>query len=151
MAKKEKKKELSESSLSKETRNAVIGVLSLLLAILLFFAAFGGGGPVGGLLYKGLSYLFGIGYYLVPLVFIILSISFFRSREKNFALPQTLGSLLFFISSLGLVNIAVLTRGGIIGGLISAPLLSLFAPFLSVIILIALIIISLLVIFDTSI
>src|ERR1035437_6460360 len=152
MAKKDnKKKDTPGSLISKETRNAIIGVLSLLLAILLFFAAFGGGGPVGGLLYRGLSYLFGIGYYLVPPVFLILSISFFRSREKTFALPKSLGALLFFVSSLGLVNIAAPSRGGVVGGLISAPLLSLFAPSLSVIILLALIIISLLVIFDTSI
>jgi len=153
MAKKDttKKKDSGESALSKETRNAILGVGSVVLTILLFLAAFGGGGPVGGLLYRGLSYLFGIGYYLVPLVFLLLAVSLFRSHEKGFALPQTLGSLLFFVSSLGLTNIAFPTRGGVVGGLISAPLLSLFAPSLSVIILLALIIISLLIIFDTSI
>src|SRR6185312_14513707 len=98
MAKKDttKKKDSGESALSKETRNAILGVGSVVLTILLFLAAFGGGGPVGGLLYRGLSYLFGIGYYLVPLVFLLLAVSLFRSHEKGFALPQTLGSLLFF-------------------------------------------------------
>ena len=152
MAKKDnKKKDAPESTLSKETRHAILGILSVVLTLLLLLAAFGKGGPVGDMLYRGLSFLFGIGYYLIPIVFLLLAISLFRAHEKNFALPQTLGSVLFFFSSLGLVSIAFTTQGGVVGDIISKPLLSLFAPALSVIILLALIIISLLVIFDTSI
>lgn len=157
MAKKEKKKRSAEESesflgtLSEETKNAIFGVGSLLLTTLLSMAAFGVGGPVGGFVYKGLSYLFGIGYYLIPLVFLLLAISFFRSHEKNFALPQTIGSILFFFSALGVVGVILPTKGGLIGYWVAKPLLSLFAVYLSLIILIALIVVSLLVIFDTSI
>ncbi len=139
------------SSLSEETKNAIFGVGSLVLTLLLSMAAFGVGGPVGGFVYKWLSYLFGIGYYLIPLVFLLLSISFFRSHEKNFALPQTIGSILFFFSALGVVGALLPTKGGIVGYWVAKPLLSLFAMYLSLIILIALIVVSLLVIFDTSI
>src|ERR1035437_4035625 len=82
----------SQSSLlehiSKETLNAILGVLSIVLTLFLFMAAFGKGGPVGDTTYIGLSFLFGIGYYLVPIAFLMLGISFFQAREKNFALPQ---------------------------------------------------------------
>lgn len=149
MVKKDKK--LREAFLAKETFNAILGVASSVATLLLILAAIGLGGPVGGLTYKGLFYLFGIGYYLVPLVFLILAISFFRSREGDFALPQSLGSILFFFSSLGIVDILLPTRGGVVGGAISKPLLSLFAIYLSLIILVALMVIALLIIFDTSI
>lgn len=156
MSKKSKNKRRSkddESSsffdrISKETWNAILGVLSLLVTIFLLAAAFGKGGVVGGWAYNSLSFLFGIGYYLVPLVFALLSISFFRSKEKDFALPQSLGSVLFFVSSLGLTNILLSNQGGLVGGFISSPLVSLFDKPLSIIILISLIIIALLVVFD---
>ncbi|MBX4195717.1 DNA translocase FtsK [Candidatus Parcubacteria bacterium] len=149
MAKKDKKQR--EPFLSKETLNAIFGVASLVATLLLILAAFGVGGPVGAFTYKGLSYLFGVGYYLVPLVFLLLAVSFFRSREKNFALPQFVGSALFFFSALGVVDLLMATKGGLVGGFISKPLISLFAIYLSLIILLALMVISLLVIFDTSI
>ena len=34
------------------------------------------------------------------LVFLMLSVSFFRSHEKSFAIPQVLGSVVFFFSTL---------------------------------------------------
>ncbi|MBX4200182.1 DNA translocase FtsK [Candidatus Parcubacteria bacterium] len=153
MAKKQKPKKEATSwfeTLSEETINAILGILSLVLTFFLLLAAFGKGGPVGSFTFRSLEYLFGIGYYLVPLVFIMLAISFFRAHEKNFAIPQVLGSVLFFISSLGLISLLVDTKGGVVGGLIAGPLYSLFDFYLSVIIVVALIIISVLLIFDTS-
>jgi len=134
--------------ISKETLNAILGVLSAVVTIFLLLSAWNKAGVVGISTYDFLSYLFGIGYYLVPLVFAILSISFFQSKEKDFALPQTLGSILFFVSSLGLTSLWIPSRGGITGGIISSPLLSLFDKPLSTVILVSLVIISLLVIFD---
>ncbi len=156
MSKKSKKKQHGLESekpsfferISKETLNAILGVLSSLITVFLLSAAFGKGGMVGSGVYTFLSYLFGVGYYLVPLVFALLAVSFFQSKEKDFALPQTIGALLFFVSSLGLTNLLAVDRGGIIGGFISSPLISLFDKPLSIIILIALILISLLVVFD---
>jgi len=134
--------------ISKETLNAIFGVLSTVVAIFLLAAAWDKAGIVGVKTYEFLSYLFGIGYYLVPLVFAILALSFFQSKEKDFALPQILGSILFFVSSLGLISLWMPSRGGITGGLLSEPLLSLFDKPLSTVIFISLIIISLLVILD---
>jgi len=134
--------------ISRETLNSIFGVLSILVTIFLIFAAWGKAGVVGNWTFHSLTYLFGIGYYLVPLVFAILAVSFFQSREKSFAIPQIISSLLFFVSALGLTNLWVPSRGGITGGIISNPLLSLFDKPVSTIILISLILISLLIIFD---
>lgn len=157
MTKKDRKQRQStddeaySGAISKETLNAVFGVASLVATLLLILAAFGIGGPVGSVTFRGLSYLFGIGYYLVPLVFLMLAVSFFRSHEKNFALPQILGAVLFFFSALGTVDLLMPLKGGLIGGFISKPLISLFAIYLSAIILLALMVIALLITFDTAI
>ncbi len=155
MSKKDKKRRSQSEDkpsflerISKETLNAIFGVLSTVVAIFLLAAAWNKAGIVGVKAYEFLSYLFGFGYYLVPLVFAILALSFFQSKEKDFALPQILGSILFFVSSLGLVSLWMPSRGGITGGLLSGPLLSLFDKPLSTVIFISLIIISLLVVLD---
>src|SRR3990172_6730981 len=136
--------------ISRETANGIFGVFSIVLAIFLVLGAFELAGQAGRLTYTSLSYLFGIGYYLLPIVFLLLAVSFLREQERDFAMPQIFGSFFLFISSLGLVNL-LSTEGGIIGGFISKPLSSLFDIYLSAVILIAFITISILVIFDTSI
>src|SRR3989344_5399990 len=144
--------------LQKETLNTIIAVLLFVLAV--FFILSSGlinkGGRVGILTYKVFHYLFGVGYYLLPVLFFILCVSFFRSLQKRLALTHTVGGILFFISSLALINIISesndgIESGGIIGGFISRPLINMFDTYVSTIILIALIIISLLTIFDAPI
>jgi len=133
-----------------ETANGILGVFSIVLVIFLLLGAFDLAGRAGTIVYIGLSYLFGIGYYLLPVVFLLLAISFLREQERNFAMPQTLGSILLFFSSLGLVNLFS-NDGGIVGKLISKPLDAFFHVYFSVVILVALVITSILVIFNTSI
>ena len=135
---------------SRETLNAITGVFSLVLAIFLVLSAFEKAGRVGSVAYEWLFYLFGIGYYLLPLVFFLLTISFIQNRKREFALPQFLGSFLLFVSALGLVNL-VSSNGGLVGGFISRPLASLFDTYVSAILLLALVVISILIIFDASI
>ena len=135
---------------SKETLNTILGVVSLVLVIFLLLGAFGLSGKAGTVVYDWLSYLFGVGYYLLPIAFLILSVSFFQERERDIAFSHMFGSLLFFVSSLGLVDL-VSANGGVAGNFLSNPLRSLFDVYISAIILIALIVISLLVVFDTAI
>src|SRR3989344_703936 len=114
---------------SKETANGILGVFSIVLSI--FF-------------------LFGFGYYLLPVVFLLLAASFLREQERDFAMPQIFGSLVLFLSSLGLVDI-LSNDGGVAGRFLSQSLSSLFDIYLSAVILVALVVTSILVIFNTSI
>ena len=161
MARKPKKKSrnweeggVTSNLASKETLNAILGIFSLVLVFFLLLGAFGFAGKAGTLSYGGLSKLFGIGYYLLPLVFLVLSVSLFKEaqdeEDRNPALPQMLGSLLLFVSSLGLVDL-ISDNGGMVGSIISTPLVSLFDVYLSALILLALLVTSVLVIFNTSI
>ena len=139
------------SYLQEETLQAILAVVFFVLALFLILSAFEKGGVAGQKSFQTLSSLFGVGYYLLPIVLFILCLSFFSHFGKTLARTKSFGGLLFFISSLALINIALPSRGGIVGGFISKPLLDVFDAYASVMILIALTIISLLVIFDTAI
>lgn len=153
---KEKSKDKAEtqhSHLKEETLHTIIAVGFFVLAIFLVLSAgpIGKGGRAGIKAFEMFHYLFGIGYYLLPIVFFILCVSFFRSLQKKLALTHSIGGVLFFLSSLALTNIISKGNGGIVGGFISKPLLNTFDTYVSMLILIALIIISLLTIFDAPI
>ncbi|MSU45264.1 MAG: DNA translocase FtsK [Candidatus Zambryskibacteria bacterium] len=134
--------------LQEETVRAIVAVVLFVLALFLLLSAFGKGGVVGRKSFETFSYLFGIGYYLLPILFVILSVSFFRSLHKKLALTHSIGGLLFFVSALSLVNISLPNSGGVVGAFISKPLIDMFDTYVGVLILIALIVISLLTIFD---
>jgi S-DNA-T family DNA segregation ATPase FtsK/SpoIIIE len=136
----------SSSSLQKETIQGILAILFLVLSIFFALAGFGKAGKAGAV-YPFFQYLFGIGYWLLPILLLILCISFFNSMKKKLAVTHSIGGLLFFVSSLSLVNIFT-QDGGLIGKAISSPLVSLFDVYASVIILLAFIIISFLVMFD---
>jgi len=135
---------------SRETANGIFGVFSIVLSIFLLLGAFGLAGRAGTLVYDWLAYLFGFGYYLLPVIFLLLAASFLREQERDFAMPQIFGSFVLFLSSLGLINLFSET-GGIVGSLISRPLDSYFHIYFSGVFLSALVVISILVIFNASI
>ena len=135
---------------SKETANGILGVFSIVLSVFFLLGAVGFAGQAGTLVYNWLSYLFGFGYYLLPIVFLLLAASFLREQERDFAMPQIFGSLVLFLSSLGLVDL-LSNDGGVVGRFLSQSLSSLFDIYLSAVILVALVVTSILVIFNTSI
>ena len=137
-----------ERLLKEETVRAIVAVMFFVVSIFLLLSAFSKAGWVGAKAFENLSYLFGVGYYILPILFMILSVSFFRTLHKKLALTHSIGGLLFFTSTLSLINISMPEKGGVIGKLISNPLLNLFDTYASVVILIAFSIISLIVIFD---
>ena len=65
--------------LREETRNSIIGILLLIVAVVLIIAATGSGGYLGTKTYNGVHYLFGVGYYILPLLFVLLGVNFFRA------------------------------------------------------------------------
>src|SRR3990167_10148559 len=135
--------------ISRETANGILSVFSIVLAIFLLLGAFSLSGQAGTVVYEWLSYFFGVGYYILPVVFLLLATSFLRAQERSFAMPQIFGSFVLFLSLLGLVNL-VSDEGGIVGVLISRPINSFFHIYFSAVILVALAIISVLVIFNVS-
>lgn len=155
---KSKDAENSEPRLQQETLQGIVAILFFVLGVFFTLSAFkdsDGNNLAGFVGTKSYSifhdYLFGIGYYILPIVFFILCISFFKSLKKRLALTHSIGGILLFLSSIGLINIILPNRGGVIGGFISSPLVNLFDVYASILMLTALIIISFLVLFDTTI
>jgi len=152
------------SSIKNETKQGIFAVTFLVLAIIFILASIKTGlpgsevyyaGPVGKEAYYLLSKLLGIGYFLLPLFFLMLSVSFFKAEERNFNNIKFFGGILFFISGLGIIDLVSkqywTAQGGKIGWLISTPLFSMFGFYASAIILFALLVISCLVLFETQI
>src|SRR3989344_4666008 len=139
------------SFIRRETLHTILGVLSVAITIFLLLGALELAGAVGKAVFSVFSYLFGIGYYILPLVFLILAFSLLQTRERKYTWPQILGALIFFVSGLGLTSLLFVERGGVVGRSISGPLVSLFDLYAGAVILVSLALISLLVIFDASI
>ena len=147
-----KKSEQKEKKLylKEETLETIWAILFFLISVFLLLAAFNKGGVVGTKSYEFFTFLFGIGYYLLPIVLILLGISFLKEIRDNFATPKILGSVSLFI--FGLVTIDLLfEQGGAVGSLISTPLLNLFDFWVSLFFALGFVIISLLVVLDTKI
>ncbi len=142
-------------NLKKETRHSILAVTFFVLAILTILASLDLSGIVGEKLFSALSWLSGIGYFLLPVIFIMLAISFLRQEEREFNGLKTTGALLFLISGLGIIStlskILEWTRdGGHIGKAVSSVFLWLFGSTATLIILSALIIISCLILFEAE-
>jgi len=110
----------------------------------------GGGGAVGAFIFSWLSWLLGVGYLLLPLSLLLLSVIVLRSFEKHFGWVQMASMAVFLLSGLGLVALTFSGRGGVIGAGIADPLMAAIDTTATVIFLVAFIIASLIVAFDVD-
>ena len=141
--------------LKKETHHSILAITFFVLAILTVLASMDLFGPVGENIFSALYWLSGVGYFLLPVIFIVLTISFLKQEEREFSGLKTTGAILFFLSGLGIISsLARLldwTRdGGHIGKAISSLLIWLFSSTGALVILSALVIISLLILFEAE-
>jgi S-DNA-T family DNA segregation ATPase FtsK/SpoIIIE len=141
---------IEQKVLKPSTIQSVWGIAMFVLAIFFLFASLNKGGSAGNAIYNALSQLLGLGYYLIPLTFMLLSIAFFGERNRKFYLSKSLGALLFLLSSLGIISLINLESGGFVGKMVAIPLVKLFDYPTSYVITIALSLISILIIYDSS-
>ncbi|MDD4989171.1 MAG: DNA translocase FtsK [Candidatus Pacebacteria bacterium] len=135
--------------LKEETTQTVLGLIFLALSIFLLLSSADKAGPVGKAIYELFSFLLGIGYFLIPILFILLGFSSIKKATGHFVLSRIIGSLFFFFAGLGVLDILAPGRAGIIGKIVSTPFLKFFDFYASVFLLFVIIIISLLIILDT--
>jgi len=154
MARKKKGDKDTESGsikLKDETVSWIFAVSFFVLFIILMLAPPGMAGNLGNKLYNILKILFGLGYFLLPALSLLLSISFAKSLKHSFGVTRALGSALFFLSSLALLDLTFYGKGGLVGKILHQPLVKLFDVYATSVILGALIIIGMIVILDTAI
>jgi DNA segregation ATPase FtsK/SpoIIIE, S-DNA-T family len=159
MAKKNKKEnrntDLGLKRLKEETVSWILAIIFFVLSIFFMLAAFQKAGFVGTEVFNIFSKLFGYGYFLMPIVCLILGISFTKSIKQSFGATRFIGAVLFFISSLALLDFTFaqfgsIKKGGFVGNILQQPLVKLFDVYATPIILGSLIIISVLIIFDAA-
>jgi len=143
MPKKEKKKGRNKRffEISPEVKKSVVSIILFCLSFIFFLAAAHIAGPAGNFVYNSLYFLFGLGYYLLPLVLLVIGISVLFSSK----LPANSveGGLIFIVCGLGLIDL-FFEKGGEIGkwvgmlaipfGKISATIIFLTGLFISVLI-----------------
>ncbi|MBI5816801.1 MAG: DNA translocase FtsK 4TM domain-containing protein [Candidatus Yonathbacteria bacterium] len=138
------------SGLKEETRHAVFSIIFFAFAVLFVLAPLSKAGIVGHYLFAWLSALLGVGYFILPVLLILLAISFLKETRPNFAISTGGGAILFMLSTLGIIDIVSKnSSGGIMGKIVSVPVLKLFDTTAGLILLTAILAASLLIMFDT--
>lgn len=132
-----------------ETMRSVYAILAGILALLFVLAPTGIGGTVGSTLFNWFSMLFGWGYFLVPITLALLVVGLVREHEaEDVGATRIIGALILFASGIGILSL-VGNHGGMVGGLIAYPLLSLFDTAFSMIALVAIAVVGSLIALDT--
>ena len=149
---KDKEERESRFDISQETKNSIWGIGSFILAVLSVLSFMGKAGVAGEGFNIFARSLFGWGFFIVPVAFLLLGFSFMKSISRKIYHSAVFGTLLFVGSILGTFYIfgngnfdTRLIQGGYLGVILGAPLLSSMGFGASLIILLALIVIALLV------
>src|SRR3989344_3782473 len=145
--------------LKDSTWHAIWSIVCFALSIFFTLAIFKKAGIVGGYAFNAMIYLFGSGYYLLPLLGILLGISFLRAGRPRFMLVNTLGGIFFLIAGLGLIELGlghgVAGSQGYAGGLFGYGIyiggIKLFGIYATAVFLVALLLVSLLLVFESRI
>ncbi len=144
--------------LNPETKKSVLGVIFITLALVSLFAYFGAAGIAGTYIKEALISFLGIGFFIVPITFLMVAAALFKSLKTNFYLSMILGGVLFFFSFLGLID--VLSRSlsssedfaaGWVGFIVAYPFFNFFGFWVSVITFVASILISFALVFNVPI
>ncbi|MEE8131769.1 MAG: DNA translocase FtsK 4TM domain-containing protein [Candidatus Paceibacterota bacterium] len=115
---KQKGAETENSRLHPETKKSVWAIVFLGIAVIFILASFQNAGPVGNFIYKVFEKLFGLGYYLLPTIFLIMAGVFLFSERKKIYQITFIGAILFVLSGLGLIDIIFQDKGGLVGNII---------------------------------
>ena len=141
------------SGLKTQTKHGIIAVVFFVFAVFFLMSKFNVAGPVGDFFNTNLKLLLGVGDILLPILFLLLGVSFIKSEVPDIGWIRTLSGMLFLLSSLGIIDIASGAgnhQGGFIGEILSTPFVALFDVYASILFLGAILIISLLIMFDTK-
>ncbi len=141
----------SEPTIREETRHAILAVVSFAVAAFLVLAWLGYAGAAGRLLYSALETVFGVGFFVFPLLALLLGFSFLQSTRPNLVGMRFLGGGLFLVATLALAAVGFGgEEGGWLGRLIAWPIVKLFDYYAGVIILVAILAISIVIMFETK-
>jgi DNA segregation ATPase FtsK/SpoIIIE, S-DNA-T family len=146
--------------LKDDTRASIWGICFLILGVIILLSIFELAGVAGDFVYSVLKSLFGIGYYLLPILSVFVGIAIMRKNRPQVAALQSITALAALVSTLSIINIvdnsarttevASSIYSGYVGALVAWPFVRLFGIYAAIIILGATLVISLIAMFDES-
>ena len=145
--KKEQKEKTSKFTLPGEAKRWIEGTIMFLIALILTFSFFDKAGWAGKAIFEGIAYLIGRTVFAVPLIFITGGFIFLKARYKNFFWPTLLAILILILSTSAILEILFPgnEKGGLIGALLSWPVVGLFGVWVAQIIFATVMLLSLLI------
>lgn len=130
--------------LEDQTKKAILAIIFFSFAIITLLSIWHKAGPFGELLFKSFSYLFGWGYFILPIVFLLMTYEFLKSRREHIYFATIFGAFLLFISILGVLDLySENNDAGLVGYGIAVSLNKIFGFWASLVLLISSIFISL--------
>src|SRR3989339_751512 len=166
MARKKKRQKKSPQKeevfgLSPETKRGIFAIFILAASALIFLSFFEIAGSVGIVIDTALAYLFGWDRFLVPVAFILLGASLLFPDQKKLSGWNALGFFFFFLSFNALLNLSLIHRvnapfanlsiaGGYLGEFLGFYLPSLTGFWGALVIVASLLLVSLLLLFNTT-
>ena len=150
MAKRKKTKEISAGyskkpffDLEDQTKKAILAILFFSFAIIIFLSIWHLAGPFGELVFRSFNYLFGWGYFILPLVFLMMAFEFLKSRRKHIYFATIFGAFLLFFSILGILELSSSNNyAGLAGYITVFSLNKIFGFWASLVLLISFVFIS---------
>lgn len=130
--KEDRKRKNKRDPLHTETILAILSVVALIFALLLALGATHLGGKGGEIIFKGFYALFGVYAFGVPFVFLSLTYYLWKEQLPDLPLLKSMGTLLLLF---GVAIVMEVSGGngahpaGLLGELLSMPLLANFSPF----------------------
>ena len=151
MAKRKKTKKISIDyskkplfDLEDQTKKAILAILFFSFAIIILLSIWHKAGPFGELVFRSFNYLFGWGYFVLPLVFLMMAFEFLKSRRKHIYFATIFGAFLLFISILGILEMSFSNNyAGLAGYVVAVSLNKIFGFWASLVLLISFVFISL--------
>lgn len=148
-ARSEKGDRKNAGKLKSQTKHGIIAIILFVFALFFLMSSFGLTGVAGSFIYEKFYYLLGVGYILLPALLILLGMSFIKSETPDIGWIRLISGAMFLLSGLGIIDITSGNhRGGLLGQILPTPLVFLFDTYASAIFLGAILIISILIMFD---
>jgi len=154
VGRKRKYKKKSEGALANlnwetnpDTMREVGAVIFIALGILFILSLFNGAGKLGGWIDYGLTYLFGLVAFFVPITMIGLGVYLWKPENYDLKGSSVIGIILGFIFFPALLG----SSGGIIGSFVQNLLVSLLGQVTAYIIIVCLVLVAFLLALNTSI
>lgn len=151
---KQKKKESKPffDDLSPHAKQAIGAVFFVVLGILFTLSLFNYAGTLGEWIRIALDFSFGNGAYVTPFVCVFYVYALLNPREtdERVSTSKIIGIALLFIATLGLFELYEAKSGGLLGNLIEYPLTYLLDGVAASIILVAIVLMSIFLTFNTG-